>query len=346
MAIMRRDRDSFMTPSRRPPAGGGRGIVTARLLILAVHLVAWAALSGMTTEGGECVPSPGIARYVTLNLLHGGVFSGVTGRDQQLDERLSIVVEHLRTLDPDIVGLQEASRGGGRGSVAQRLAAELHLHYVYAPATPLLVSWLTNFSEGPAILSRFPIESSKAYPLSRCGRPFDFRTLLFALVKSPWGRLPVFSAHTSGDPCQTREVAEIAAARRMSLPGVLMGDFNAMQGSEAMAPFAQAGFVDAFRSVHPKEPGFTVWQRVDASVATVRRRVDYLFIVPGLASEGAAVRSAVVLNTPRHLQQGGALWASDHYGVMADIAVLSGAKSGSELRQDGCGSRGSRGGRP
>src|SRR5262245_51903402 len=73
-------------------------------------------------------------KCVTLNLLHGGVFSGLRGDGQELDRRLDMVVQGLRALEVDVVGLQEASESHGRGNVAARLAAQLGFHYVYAPA--------------------------------------------------------------------------------------------------------------------------------------------------------------------------------------------------------------------
>ena len=65
---------------------------------------------GAAAERAEPVTGPAPAlTYVTLNVLHGGVLSGLTGRDQDLERRLEIVAEELAALRPDIVGLQEAS---------------------------------------------------------------------------------------------------------------------------------------------------------------------------------------------------------------------------------------------
>ena len=69
-------------------------------------------------------------KCVTFNVLHGGVFSGLRGNGQDLDGRLEIAVEEFRALQPDIIGLQEASTGRRRGNVAERLATQLGFHYV------------------------------------------------------------------------------------------------------------------------------------------------------------------------------------------------------------------------
>jgi endonuclease/exonuclease/phosphatase family metal-dependent hydrolase len=302
-----------------------------------VRLVATAALAliALGTSEARGDTHVGVAptvRIVTLNLLHGGVLSGLTGEDQALDERLEIVVEGLRALAPDVVGLQEASTGRRRGSVAQRLAERLGLdHHVYATSLgrlsrhPLVIrtiAGLLNFSEGPAILSRFPILDAAAYDLPRCGRTFDFRVLLAAEIATPWGPLPVFSTHTSGSPCQTARVADLVRERQGASPGILMGDFNAVEGSPAIRELtATARFVDAYRAANREATGATVWQRVDAPEPTVRRRVDYLFLAPGTHGPGRVVASRVVLDAPRRYSDGRTLWPSDHYGVLADVAL-------------------------
>jgi endonuclease/exonuclease/phosphatase family metal-dependent hydrolase len=272
--------------------------------------------------------------FVTLNLLHGGVTSGLTGRDDDLERRLELVTSELRALDPDVVGLQEASTGRGRGNVARRLAHALGLHWVYAPALFGLTGWapaddlvgtLMNFTEGPAVLSRFPILRSEARSLPRCNGLFDVRVALRADVATPWGEMPVFSTHLSWGACETPELARFVAEGTAALPAVLMGDFNATEGSPAIVHLTRdAGMIDVFRSVAPDAPGPTVWQRPRAPERTVTRRVDYLFLAPGREHRGRALASRVVLDTPDRAPDGTTLWPSDHYAVLATIEVVTG----------------------
>jgi len=276
--------------------------------------------------------APRALRFLSFNVLHGGPWSGLVGNAEQLEQRLEIAVAELRRLDPDVLGLQEASTSRGRGNVAERIAAALGFHYIYAPATRRIFtsetanrvfSALLNFSEGPAILSRFPIAAWDAAELPRCAWSYEPRLLLHAELATPWGRLPVFSTHTRGDPCHTRRVAELVAARRGGRPAILMGDFNAAEGSSAIAALTdEAGFVDAFRVANPAEPGVTAWQRVDAPKPMARRRVDFVFLVPGEETAGRVLASRVVLDRPRHLEDGVVLWPSDHFGVLAEIEVF------------------------
>jgi endonuclease/exonuclease/phosphatase family metal-dependent hydrolase len=284
------------------------------------------------------VGPPPTVRFITLNVLHGGPLSGWSGKDQHLDARLDLVSDALLALAPDVVALQEASRSRRRGEVASRLAGRLGMNHVYAPASTQLfdTAWinrwaaaLLDFAEGPAILSRFPIVRWEAHRLPSCGRRLEPRVLLFAELATPRGPLPVFSTHTAGDPCHTRAVAALVRQRRHDLPGVLMGDLNAVESSAAIAALAtDAGFVDAFRTAHPDASGLTVWQPVTAPERRVFRRVDYVFLAAGRAFGGAVVDSRVVIDTPGRLPDGSPLWPSDHYGVLADLAVFPPSVSG------------------
>ncbi len=301
-----------------------------RALIAAV-----AALGVLGAGSGDLRPEPPrdpaspILRFVTFNLLHGGIFSELTGDDAGLEERLTLVVEGLRALDADVIALQEASMGRHRGNVATRLAAALGYHHVQAVAATRpfgsehmrrAVASILGFSEGPAILSRYPIARWRAHRLPPCENAFDARVLLSAELETPAGPLAVFSAHTSENVCQTRAVAELVRASAGSRPAVLMGDFNATAMSPEVRVLTEdAGFVDAFARANPAEAGFTDGQDVTSGRATASRRIDYVFLIPGSRSGGRVVGSRVVLDRPAGLGQ--ARWPSDHYGVLAEIAL-------------------------
>jgi endonuclease/exonuclease/phosphatase family metal-dependent hydrolase len=296
--------------------------------------VAVAAMSLLATglARAEEVPPSRPLRFVTLNVLHGGVLSGWNGNGQHLDERLDMVTRGLRNLAPDVIALQEASRGRSRGHVAARLAERLGMTHAYVSGAFRffghrwlhdVVATIMNFEEGPAILSRFPIARSEQHGLPSCGRRFEPRALLIAELSTPWGPLTVASTHTAGDACHTRHVATLIQERRGDTPAVVMGDFNAAEGSAAIrALTGAAGFVDAFRTANPDEPGHTVWQPVTTPHRAVRRRVDYVFLVPGRRFAGSVVGSRVVVDTPRRRPDGSVLWPSDHYGVLAELSVF------------------------
>jgi endonuclease/exonuclease/phosphatase family metal-dependent hydrolase len=273
-------------------------------------------------------PAPRLT-VVSLNLLHGGVWSGLTGDDEDLEPRLEIATTELRALAPDVVGVQEASVGRRRGHVARRLAEALGMHWAYAPALVRVFpfAWLNrlgsmiiDFEEGPAVLSRFPIVDWEVDPLPRCNGLFDPRMLVLARLDTPWGRMVAASAHTSRGLCEAERVVQLMTAGRQALPAVLTGDFNTGPDADGIRRLTdQAGFVDAFHAANPTDPGHTVWQRVTSPTPTVHRRVDYVFLVPGTIVPGRVVGSRLVLNKPGRLADGRVLWPTDHYGVLAEI---------------------------
>jgi endonuclease/exonuclease/phosphatase family metal-dependent hydrolase len=267
-------------------------------------------------------------RLVTFNVLHGGPWAAFTGDDADLETRLALTIAQLQALDADVVALQESPVTRRRGDVAARVATALGLTHVYAPATERvfpfrflgrLITGALGFVEGSAILSRFPIVATEVHDLPRCRRWLDPRVALRADVRTPAGVLAVFSTHTSRDDCQTRRVAALAAAH--TGPVVVMGDLNTAEGAPALEAFLEHGFVDLFRAANPDARGATVWQRIREPSPTVVRRVDYVLLRPGDGFTADVVTSRVVLNTPGQRQDGGVLWPSDHYGVLAEVRL-------------------------
>jgi len=274
----------------------------------------------MIPTGARAAPRP--LRIVTINLLHGGMTSELAGRDQHLEERLTMVVRELRTLDADVVGVQEASRGRRRGDVAARLASALGFHHVYAPAAPRwpLVSRVLGLEEGPAVLSRFPIVTSHAHPIDGCGGLYR-RVLVCAELATPRGPLEACSTHLDGSDCHAERVASILGARPRTAPLLLMGDLNATEQSKGIRNLIAAlGLVDTFRAANPAAPGFTVWQPVWLERPFASRRVDFILLAPGAHTRGRVVASRVVLNHPSRTQ-GRVLWPSDHYGVLSEVEI-------------------------
>jgi len=259
--------------------------------------------------------APQRLRIVTINVLHGGITSELAGDGDHLEERLAMITRELRALDADVVGLQEASRGRRRGDVAARLAGALGFHHVFAPATHRwpLAAWVLGLEEGPAVLSRFAIGTSRTWPIDGCGGGYR-RMLVCADVATPGGPIEACSTHLDGSDCQAEAVAGILRDRPNPL--VLMGDLNATESSKGIRELIGGlGLVDTFREANPGAPGFTVWQPVWLERPLASRRVDYIF----LNRSARVVDSRVVLDEPRRTD--GVLWPSDHHGVLSDVEV-------------------------
>jgi endonuclease/exonuclease/phosphatase family metal-dependent hydrolase len=228
------------------------------------------------------------------------------------------------------VALQEASVGGKRGNVAERLGRALGIEWIHAPTTSQVfgIGWLDRaitsairFNEGPAVLSRFPIVSSEIVALPRCANRLFPRVLLRVEVQTPHGPLDFYSTHTSRDDCQLRRVTELVRARRGLLPAIVAGDFNTPESADAYADLVGAGFVDAFRAVNPGATGPTSRQQVHDARSTASRRIDFVFVVPGANGVPRVLEGRVVLDRPRRRADGTTLWPSDHYGVLAVIEI-------------------------
>ncbi|HEU4501978.1 MAG TPA: endonuclease/exonuclease/phosphatase family protein [Nitrospira sp.] len=273
-------------------------------------------------------------RVVTYNLLHDGAGSGFLDGDTHLEERLEMTIRELKTLDADIIAVQEASDSRRHGNVPERLAKALGLHVVFEPATehvfglwPLdsIVVGMMGFKEGSAILSRFPIAASHVYDLPRCKKWLEPRIMLHAELSTVWGPLQVFSTHTGrGDECQMERVGEIVRDRLGAGPSLLMGDFNTAETSQVLTMLRnEAGFMDAYRLANPEAVGPTVWQRIKSPEPTVSRRVDFILLLNGRQRAASVRSSRLVLDHPGHLPDGTTLWPSDHYGVLAEMDIHS-----------------------
>ncbi|MBI3930196.1 MAG: endonuclease/exonuclease/phosphatase family protein [Armatimonadetes bacterium] len=106
-------------------------------------------------------------------------------------------------------------------------------------------------------------------------------------------------------------------------PAVLLGDLNAAPDSPEIERLRSAGWVDAWRHLHPGEPGST-WdqgrnQRIRDHYPAARlaphlaERVDYVLVNPVLG-EGSLLEARVVLDGSSRRPH-----PSDHFGVLVRI---------------------------
>ena len=310
------------------------GWVVVRGVWRAVSVAAVGIL--LTASSGSAEPPETPAeplRVVTFNLFHGGPASGLVGDGWGLEERLAMTIVQLQRLRADVIALQEASIGRGRGNIAARIGRELGYHVAQAPASERVfagwflgraLGWLgtvvINFNEGPAVLSRWPIVDRQVVDLHCSRRLMDPRVLLRVEIETPGGRLRIYSTHASGEACELERIEDVVRAQRGAWPALVMGDLNETEQFPALARFTtRAGFTDAFRAANPGDAGYTDLQQPGAPGPTVSRRYDYVFLVPSTQGRGTVLDSRVVLNEPRRHADGTTVWPSDHYGVLAEL---------------------------
>jgi len=264
-------------------------------------------------------------RILTLNLW---------GEQAPLAERLALIVDGCRALAPDVIALQEVREVPGRvENTAGTIAAALGFHFTFAVATP----W-GGGDEGLAICSRLPIGRSEHKELPHAVEA-ERRVVLGAAIETERGPLPVFTTHLNyrladgGKRAdQIAGVDAFTAGWSTELPRILCGDFNAVPRSDEIRFLRglhshdgrRAYWQDAWEHTHGQESGFT-WAARNPYTERLGwlepdRRIDYIFVSPMFRDgRGTVVRSAIVLDIPRP----GGVWASDHFGLLADVRIAA-----------------------
>lgn len=274
-------------------------------------------------------------RIVTLNIWN---------RSGPWPERLALIRVELERLNPDVLGLQEVLRletsrpPSGLEDQAAEIAegGEWHRWFVAA------ADYGSGLLFGNALLSRFPIVERHGFSLPGA-HSGETRSLLFARIDTPRGKLPVFVTHLNWKYHhgsvrleQVRfiadKVAELTAgAGPDALPAVLMGDFNADPDSDEIRYLRglhtvegrSVFFTDAWSYVNGAAEGFT-FDRKNAFAARAHeppRRIDYIFVQgPDERFRGEPLKTRVVFNRSENTKVG-LVWPSDHFGLVTDLRV-------------------------
>jgi endonuclease/exonuclease/phosphatase family metal-dependent hydrolase len=260
-------------------------------------------------------------RVLTLNIWN---------RQGPWERRLPLLRAGVARLSPDIVALQEVIDVGGRSQ-----ADDLREGLGYEAAFGCAHDHGGGVRFGNAVLSRWPITGSRAFPLPT-GQRAENRCLLLAEIASPPGALPVFVTHLNWHlhDGAAREEQVLAVARLIKetapiagLPPVLAGDFNAepdateirfLRGLHALSG-TSTYLADCF-ALAGEGPGVTFDPRRNPFAAPTReppRRIDYVFVRgPDAQGRGEPLSARVVLD---EVEDG--ICATDHYGVLAEISI-------------------------
>jgi len=260
--------------------------------------------------------------------------------------RLALIRRELERLDPAIVGLQEVLRFRPDGATDAPLSVhndqltEIADGLGYQLAYSVASDYGHGLKFGNAVLSRHPIVAEQSFQLpgSESG---ETRSLLYVSCQTPHGDLPVFVTHLNWKFHQgsirqrqvvfiAERVAELAPVGGPQLPPVLLGDFNAAPDSDEIRFLTglcalekkTVYFADAW-AFAGEGPGYT-YDRANAYAAKARepsRRIDYIFVRgPDRQFRGEPLRAELAFN---RAELGGpeAVWPSDHFGVVADLAI-------------------------
>jgi endonuclease/exonuclease/phosphatase family metal-dependent hydrolase len=262
-------------------------------------------------------------------------------------ERLALIRKQVLELSPDILGLQEVLRlipdeqnppaPAPNNDQASEIAEGLGYNVAYGVAA----DYAGGLKFGNALLTRYKILDSRTFRLPGADSG-ETRSLLYALLETPWGRQPVFVTHLNWKLHHgvVRVKQVVYAAERIFvlapveadfLPPVLMGDFNADPSADEIRYLKgqhvidgrSLYFADVWDYAEPASPGYT-YARDNAYAlknGEPNRRIDYIFVRGPdrqMRGEPLNVRLAFDQSVPG---SEGALWPSDHYGVVCDLTM-------------------------
>ncbi|MEU8507840.1 endonuclease/exonuclease/phosphatase family protein [Streptomyces brevispora] len=247
-------------------------------------------------------------RVATYNIHAGAGMDNVFDLDRQVAE--------LRSLDADVIGLQEVDVHWGTRSqwrdLASELAGRLGMRVSFAPIYSLdpTTPGAPRREFGVAVLSRYKIVSAENHDITRLStqdpNPTPAPAPGFGEVVLRVKGLPVhvYATHLDyrGDPsvriaqvADTRRImAEDQKAERRPVRQILLGDFNAAPTAPELAPL--------WENLTDIEPGGPTFPALDPV-----QRIDYVAV----SKDTVRVRDAAVAET----------LASDHRPVVADLLL-------------------------
>lgn len=249
-------------------------------LLIAAFAVLFAACAS-TGQGSGAVP----LRVLVYNIHAGKDVGGV--------HNLERVAEVVRGSGADLVLLQEVDRGTDRSGREDQLSLLRRLtgfHGAFGRAIGF-----QGGEYGVAILSRWPIVSDTMHLLlapsarERAGSAYEPRGTLMVSVAAPSGTIRLLNTHldaSAGDHFRWEEIGRVRTlADSLRSDGALVlvgGDLNAIPESRVVTSMAFGGWSDAWVGCGAGAgPTFPAREPV--------RRIDYLFLPPGVRCDSAAV---------------------------------------------------------
>lgn len=277
MAVLR-----FGTPRTLDRLDWTPGLIGLGLMILPVI-----TLLGWREPGAVAGQLP--VRVMSYNL-HSGF--DVTGR-----LNLDGIAQAIEEERPDVIGLQEVSRGwvlDGSIDMLTWLSQHLNLPYVWAPTVDPI--W------GNAILSRYPITAVQLYAMPNNDQVRPLRGYVVATIEvggQPLNVIVTHLHHVQADSAlRVPQVEAMNATWNGRAATVLLGDLNATPDAPEMQLLRDAGWIDAFTPSGASGDGFTY--------ASNRpyQRIDYIYHSADLTARDFHVNAGT---------------ASDHNGIAVTI---------------------------
>jgi len=245
------------------------------------------------------------------------------------ETRIQHIIDNLRHLDPDIIGLQEINETpDGQYNQAQIIADSLasyfgNEYHVYMAFTHY--SWDNQFKELIGIISKFPVLEQGFGQLVTGVFP---RKIVWNAIDTPVGRLNLFNTHLSFNSpdvrvLQVQQIIGFITHTESLSPGaasILVGDFNDEPDSETIRLLTEPGtetfYIDTYAFSNPTLPGYTIPANSPTS------RIDFIF--EKSTGDLRIDTSLVVINETYD----GVNYCSDHLGVLTIFRrILTGSQN-------------------
>ncbi len=266
---------------------------------------------------GQAVISQDSLKIITYNIqgMKPGTSPGL---------RLGFIIEKLKTLDPDIIALQEVNEDlNGNNDDNQGIVITAALsdyfgteYYYYQQQTHL--SWDNQFREFIGIISKYPVEESGYFQLIQGVFP---RKVIWNYIDTPLGKINFFCTHLSYNSQsvriqQVQQISNYVNTIEDDYIGeatILCGDFNDPPTSPTITYLTDNTgddyYYDSFAEVNPGLPGYTVPSNSPNS------KIDYIFLHN---------QSQMHVDSSFLVMQGAIgenLYCSDHLGVLSVFKV-------------------------
>jgi len=261
-------------------------------------------------SGDDDDAGPAGLAILTVNLQHP-LFTGMN-----VEERTQIVADLINAEQPDLVALQEVIQNLTWPNRAEVLAELTGCEWIWERTYNVIL-----FEEGIAVLARGSIGWSDATDLPHPDLSMFERRVLGVTAETEEGTATLYVTHMTTADNETEKADQaltiwefIAETLPPGGPVFFAGDLNAEPDSLAMRFLrgeteyegVAGDFADAWIAANGDDPGYTYPSH------NPKRRIDYIYQVPGEAGEPPAVAGCErVLTEPVD-----GIRASDHVGVL------------------------------
>jgi endonuclease/exonuclease/phosphatase family metal-dependent hydrolase len=221
------------------------------------------------------------------------IYNVHAGKDAAGKESVRRIAAVVKSVDPDIVLLQEVDKRTKRSGLVDQPAA-------YSELTRLHVAFGRSLDYdageyGIAILSRWPIRRDTAIhlpvdpPQERSGGSHEPRIAMSVVIDAPFGRLDLLNTHIDASGEDRWRLQEIKTIERLAKDALsrndrvlVGGDFNSTPESAVQAELRENGFRDMW-------PTCGVGAGLSYPADVPKKRIDYLFVISGFECMAARV---------------------------------------------------------